>query len=97
MQIGPDYTHLSFLQEFAIPDVRQNTVNTPAAVQNAVNAINESELLGFDRELRFSRDPQSRLGVVEVLNRSTGEVIVQIPSESIIDFAQNLQNVNAEG
>ena len=94
MQIGPDYTHLSFLQEFAIPDVRQNTVNTPAAVQNAVNAINESELLGFDRELRFSSDPRSRSGVVEVLDRSTGNVIVQLPSPFILNLAQILQKGN---
>jgi uncharacterized FlaG/YvyC family protein len=94
VQIGPDYANLSSLQAFAAPEVRQNAAYTPAAVQNAMNAINESELLGFDRELRFSRDPQSKLGVVEVLQRSTGEVIVQIPSEFILNFAENLQKGN---
>lgn len=95
MQISPDYVDLSSLQAFATPDVRPNTTHAPAsAVQNAVSAINESELLGFDRELRFSSDARSRLGVVEVLNRSTGEVILQLPSEFILNLAQNLQKGN---
>jgi len=93
VQISPDYVHLSSLQAFAASDVHPNTANAPA-VQNAVNAINESELLGFDRELRFSSDPRTRLGVVEVLNRSTGEVIVQLPSQFILNLAQNLQKGN---
>jgi uncharacterized FlaG/YvyC family protein len=93
VQISPDYIDLSGLQAFAAPDVRSNTTNAPA-VQDAVNTINASELLGFDRELRFSSDARSRLGVVEVLNRSTGEVILQLPSPFILNLAQNLQKGN---
>jgi uncharacterized FlaG/YvyC family protein len=93
VQIGSDYAYLG-AQAFAAPDVRQNTINTPVAVQNAIQAINESELLGFDRELRFSRDPQSKLRVVDVVNRLTGEVILQLPSEFVLNFARNLQTGN---
>lgn len=93
MQITGDYANLSIFQVYAQPHVSSNTNNIPT-VQDAIAVINQSELLGFDRELRFSRDPQSKLGVVQVLNRSSGQVIVQIPSELILDFAQNLQKGN---
>jgi uncharacterized FlaG/YvyC family protein len=93
VEISPDYVHLSSLQASAAPDVRPDTAHAPT-VQNAINAINESELLGFDRELRFSSDPRSRFGVVEVLDRSTGDVIVQLPSQFILNLAQNLQKGN---
>lgn len=93
MRINSDDNSRTILQVYAPPQVNQNTTNA-RAIQDAINALNESELLGFDRELRFSKDPQSRLGVVEVLNRSTGKVILQIPSEFVLNFAQNLQNGN---
>lgn len=93
MQITRDYANLSIFQAYAAPRVSSNT-NSIATVQDAIAVINQSELLGFDRELRFSTDPQSKLGVVQVLNRSSGEVIVQIPSELILNFAQNLQKGN---
>lgn len=93
MQIDGGYANLSVLQAFAPPQVTQNA-NGGAALREAIAIVNQSELLGFDRELRFSRDPQSRLGVVQVLNRSTGEVIVQIPSEFVLNLAQQLQKGN---
>lgn len=93
MQISSDYAALNS-QAVAAPEVKQNLNHAPQAVQNAVNAINQSELLGFDRELRFSSDPRSRLGVVEVLSRSTGEVIVQLPFQLILGLAQNLPKGN---
>ena len=64
------------------------------AVRDAVSAVNQSELLGFDRELRFLRDPMTKLPIVQVLNRGTGEIIVQIPSEFILGLAEMLQNGN---
>ena len=93
MQISTDYANLSILQGYAAPHVSQNSNNT-SAVRDAIDAINVSELLGFDRELRFSRDSQSGLGVVQVLDRSTGSVILQLPSEFILNLAQNLQTGN---
>jgi uncharacterized FlaG/YvyC family protein len=90
VQINPDYANLSILQAYAPPQVNQDT-NVSGAVRDAISSINQIELLGFDREMRFSTDPQSKLGVVQVVSRSTGQVIVQIPSEFILNLAQNLQ------
>lgn len=89
MQINADLASLAARQAIAPSPVSQPTPNV-TAVRDAVNAINQSELLGFDRELKFSTDQLSRVGIVQVLSRSTGEVILQIPSELILDLAQNL-------
>lgn len=93
MQINSDYTSLTGLQAFVPPQMNQNVMEVKA-VRDAVDAVNQSELLGFDRELRFSKDPQTRLPIVQVVNRGTGEVIVQIPSEFLLGLAEMLQNRN---
>jgi uncharacterized FlaG/YvyC family protein len=93
MQIYSDAASLMTLQAFAMPQGNQN-IPAMTAVRDAVNAINQSELLGFDREMRFSTDPQSRQAFVQVLDRSSGRVIAQIPSQFILDLAQNLQTGN---
>lgn len=93
MQINSDYASLSSLQALIPPQVNQNAMEAKA-VRDAVNAVNQSELLGFNRELRFSTDPQSKLPIVQVLNRGTGEIIVQLPSEFILGLAEMLHNRN---
>jgi uncharacterized FlaG/YvyC family protein len=93
VQINPVDASLSSLQAFLSPQLNQNTMEVKA-VRDAVSAVNQSELLGFDRELRFLRDPMTKLPIVQVLNRGTGEIIVQIPSEFILGLAEMLQNGN---
>jgi uncharacterized FlaG/YvyC family protein len=93
VQIRSNYAYLNSLQALAPPAASPNS-NNKQAVREAVNTINESELLGVDRELRFSTDPASKLGFVQVVDRNTGDVIVQIPSQFILDLAQMLQNHN---
>lgn len=92
MQVSLDYATMGF-EPYAAPQVSQST-NNAAAVRNAISAINESELLGFDRELRFSNDPRSRTGVVDVLDRSTGAVILQLPFQFILNLGQIVQDHN---
>jgi uncharacterized FlaG/YvyC family protein len=93
MQVNGYSMGLNSLQAYAAPQVSQGTSST-AAVQGAITTINESELLGFDRELRFSKDPQSKLGVVEVLDRSTGAVILQLPSQFVLNLAEIVRDRN---
>jgi uncharacterized FlaG/YvyC family protein len=93
VQINSDSATLAGLQAFVPPQMNQMTMEIKA-VRDAVNAVNQSELLGFDRELRFARDPMTKLPIVQILNRGTGEVIVQIPSEFILGLAEMLQNHN---
>ena len=93
VQINSDYANLTSLQALMPVPVNQNVMEAKA-VRDAVNAVNQSELLGFDRELRFSTDPQSKLPIVQVLNRGTGEIIVQLPSEFVLGLAEMLRNRN---
>jgi uncharacterized FlaG/YvyC family protein len=93
VQINSDYANLSSSQAFVAPQMNPNIMEVKA-VRDAINAVNQSELLGFDRELRFSRDPMTKLPIVQVVNRGTGEIIVQIPSEFILGLSEMLQNRN---
>ena len=54
----------------------------------AVRKLNETEFAGFDRELVFSFDRETRRPLVKVVNRETREVVTQIPPEYILRLAE---------
>jgi flagellar protein FlaG len=56
----------------------------------AVRAINGAELLGRDQELTFAVDRDTRRPVVKVVDRNTGEVLMQVPSEDVLRLARQL-------
>jgi flagellar protein FlaG len=60
-------------------------------VVTAVHEVNRSEIMGEGRQLTFSRDPQTRRPVIQIVDQSTGEVIDQIPSETVLQLAQQLK------
>ncbi len=68
----------------------QDPVNSQAVqeqVQAAVAKMNEY-IQSTQRDLNFSYDPESGETVVKVLDRSTQEVIRQIPDEIFLRLAQ---------
>jgi flagellar protein FlaG len=69
-----------------------NEKDVPARnVVTAVHEVNKSELMGEGRQLTFSRDPETRRPVIQIVDQSTGEVIDQIPSETVLELAQQLK------
>jgi flagellar protein FlaG len=60
-------------------------------VITAVNEINQSELMGEGRQLNFTRDPQTRRPIIQIVDQNTGDVIDQIPSQTVLDLAQQLK------
>jgi flagellar protein FlaG len=71
-------------------------VSTEHASQNrqvvqAVKALNKTDLFGQDNGLDFTRDPDSKKMVIKVVNRTTGEVILQIPPEYVLRLADDLK------
>jgi len=54
----------------------------------AVHEINRSELMGEGRQLTFTRDPDTRKPVIQIVDQSTGEVLDQIPPETVLQLAQ---------
>ena len=60
-------------------------------VVTAVHEVNKSELMGEGRQLTFSYDPQTRRPVIQIIEQSTGDVIDQIPQETLLQLAQQLK------
>ena len=54
----------------------------------AVNEINKSELMGEGRQLTFTRDPATRKPVIQIVDQDTGEVLDQIPPETVLQLSQ---------
>lgn len=53
----------------------------------AVRAINPVELFGYDSELRFIFNIQTRKTVVRVVDKQTGEIRLQLPPERVLQIA----------
>ena len=74
------------------PTTPSNEKDVPVReIVTAVHEVNRSELMGEGRQLTFSRDPQTRRPVIQIIDQSTGEVLDQIPSQTILDLAQQLK------
>ncbi len=70
-------------------------IPTDQAAQNreivrAVKALNGTEMFGDENQLTFQRDPTTHRMVVQVINRTTREVVSQIPAEYVLRLAQDL-------
>jgi uncharacterized FlaG/YvyC family protein len=72
------------------PVSADNALQNRQVVQ-AVKALNKSEMFGDDNNLEFGRDPDTKRLVVKVVNRTTGDVISQIPPEYVLRLAANLK------
>ena len=59
-------------------------------IVQAVKAVNQSGMLGENNELTFSLDRQTKQPVIQIIDRSTKEVIQQIPPEYVLLVAKDL-------
>jgi flagellar protein FlaG len=76
--------------------VAATPVSLDAASQNrqvvqAVKALNKSEMFGEENGLEFQKDPDSKRWVVKVVNKTTGDVISQVPAEYLLRLADDLE------
>jgi flagellar protein FlaG len=72
----------------------QVAVNRPADVQEisrAVKTLNVSDMFAPENELRFQKDPETQRMVIRMVNRTTGEVISQLPDEYVLRLAGYLK------
>ena len=74
----------------AIPVAVDSAAQNRQVVQ-AVKALNKSEMFGSDNGLEFERDPESKRWVVKVVNRTTGDVVSQIPPEYVLRLADDVK------
>jgi flagellar protein FlaG len=56
----------------------------------AVKAVDAAELFGEENELTFVLDRTTKRPVARIVNRKTGELIRQIPPETVLRLAQEL-------
>ncbi|MEI9972856.1 MAG: flagellar protein FlaG [Ignavibacteriota bacterium] len=75
----------------AATPLKEDVVSQNRQVVQAVKALNQSEMFGEDNGLEFQRDPESRRWVVKVVNRTTGDVVSQVPAEYVLRLAEDLK------
>lgn len=62
------------------------------ATAQAVTAVNTAQLFGQNNELTFAVDRASKRTVIRLVDKNTGDVLRQIPSETILHLAEALKN-----
>lgn len=65
------------------------------ALIQAVKALSSAELFGQNSELTFVLDRETRRPLVRLIDRTTNEVICQIPPEYLLRMAQDLKGLEA--
>ena len=83
--IGSYGSHLSTGTQTAVS--RQPIQDQKALIQ-AVKTVNAAELFGQENETTFIIDRAARIAVVRVVNKKTGEVVQQIPTEQLLKMAE---------
>lgn len=73
----------------------QSSAQRAARVEQAVEQLNDYAQ-SLQRDLRFSIDEDLGQAVVHVVDRSTQEVVRQIPNETAIELARNLKDQQVE-
>jgi uncharacterized FlaG/YvyC family protein len=53
----------------------------------AVKTVNAAQLFGEENELTFRIDRSAQIAVVRIVNKKTGELVQQIPSEQVLKLA----------
>lgn len=54
---------------------------------HAIKAVNGAELFGQDNELSYVMDRTTRRMIVRIVNRTTGDVVDQIPAQYVLNLA----------
>jgi len=60
------------------------------ALIQAVKSVNSAQLFGQDKELTFIKDRETQRPVIRIINKETGDVVAQIPSENVLLLAGEL-------
>lgn len=74
----------------AVEPVRNEDPSITRQLTTAVRALNQSGLFGQDRQLQFARDPDTKTVVIKIVQSNTGEIIDQIPPETVLQAFKNL-------
>jgi len=73
---------------------QENAPKSEVELQSAVKEIQDF-VQSLQRNLEFSVDDSTGTWIVKVVARDSGEVIRQIPSETALELARSLHDVNS--
>ena len=66
-------------------------LRTTPAVSRAVTTVNSARIFGQDNELTIALDRGTKRTVVRLVDRKTGEVVRQIPAETLLRLAEAVE------
>ncbi len=96
MTIGPlpaaAQTALTEAQEGPEASTREQAARE-RELRKAIRAINENAVFGPGSELRFATDRETGRRLIRIVDRTTNEVINQIPSEEVLRMAALLAHL----
>jgi len=75
-----------------IPEAQPQGQSGPVSVEAAVGELN-SHLQQANSELRFQQDTGSGRTVIKVVNPSTGEVVLQVPSDEVLAMSRRVREM----
>jgi len=89
MEIGP-VNRVDISAPVASPASQDWTMNDRQVVA-AIQWLKQTEWLGQERELMYRHDQKTGRFVIQIVERQTGDVVDQIPPESIVRLVTELQ------
>lgn len=96
MGIGP-LNRVTFTLPVDTPAPLKDDESMVRQIVTAIRGLNKSELLmGQNRSLSFTRDPDTHRPVIQIVNRETGDVIDQIPPEALLRLKADLDREKTE-
>jgi len=87
MNISSINSLASQLTTAAQPAPPRPTEDQKALIQ-AVKAVNAAEMFGQENELTFKIDRAAGIAVVRIVNKKTGALVQQIPTEEVLRMAE---------
>jgi uncharacterized FlaG/YvyC family protein len=79
----------------ALPGAPVASPATNREVASAVQVLNQNGTAGPGREFSIAIDGKSRVPVVRIVDSKTNELIEQIPSQYILDLAEQIKQETA--
>lgn len=61
------------------------------AIVQALRVLSQANVFGENRELTFALDPSTRRTVIHVIDRETGDTVMQLPPEYVVRLAASLK------
>jgi uncharacterized FlaG/YvyC family protein len=78
----------AYLNAGTQPAESRQPTDAQKALIKAVKTVNAAGLFGQENETTYIIDRAARIAVVRVVNKETGEVVQQIPTEQLLKMAE---------